>query len=1062
MKAVVEHLNLWGERFLDFAWPMLWQSSLLIMALFAVDFALRRKVRAAVRYALWLVVILKLVLPPTLALPTSLAWWLRPPPAPKQQTKQYVVTYSGGQSAQSTASISAASAVGELEAPAIKLSPAGWLFAGSVLISAGLLAWMLLRWWQVARLVGREIIADESLQTLLNDVKGQIQIRHAVSLRLTEQPMSPAVCGLFRSVIVFPRLLAEQLPPNQLRAVLLHELVHLKRGDVWVNCLQALLQVVYWWHPLLWLANARIRRVREEAVDDAVMLALRDEAETYAPTLLEVAKLVFRRRLASLGLVGILEPRAALRQRIERLMDLRPPKESGRKIVSVLFILAFAALAVPMERAPQSSPPVVDRTDAPEDLLPQAKVGYAPYFVKTNYFPYEALTLSAITGSPPEEVKPRIVGIGAEDVSQSLFDDFPKSLYDNPPRVRTEYVQKVELLSIVEVREDGSYWIGKQRKTLAELRDSLSQTNHQLRLVIHSNAPLESVRPVRELCETLGVREIDKPAARIENPDELFNRTFKLGSNSFERIWGPKPAPHSGTAVRAFYEELGVDLNPFLGKSTFLSHGKRLLFVRATWDELNKIEQAIHDLDAEEAKAGSETSSAQRAESGKKEAAVLVQDGRLLLELGKLDEARAKLNQAIKLDPKNIPAHYYVRLAEKNDTAEAARRAMLRDQVSLSVTNEFDSQRGGSRTGANAENASNYTALLVRTFKLDPDAFYKGLEKVGSPPVNHTNIAPAMRDFFVRFGVDLVPPKSLFWNDRNGMLLVRATKQDLDIIESAIEALNAPVPQINIKARFVEAPSGAGEKLLAMILTNAPVGGTNGFTGILTELQADKLMNALKSSAGAEITAAPEVTTLSGRQAQVQMVDLKTIVTRRGPVVTNQVTILVPQAETMPFGSVLDVTPHVSPDGYTVQMTLIPTVTEFMGYDDSGNFQPAETPVVPKSAGQVTTTTVPSALPSKTKPSHSVALSIPPLPMPRMRVRQITTTAIVWDGQTIVLGNFPVKEITMQSDGTKVETDASPKFKKQLLVFITPTLVDPAGNRVHPEQSHEPVPARNR
>jgi beta-lactamase regulating signal transducer with metallopeptidase domain len=59
-------------------------------------------------------------------------------------------------------------------------------------------------------------------------------------IRLTDRPQSPAVCGLFRPVILLPRSLADHLPPAQLRAVLLHELVHLRRGDVWVNCLQAL------------------------------------------------------------------------------------------------------------------------------------------------------------------------------------------------------------------------------------------------------------------------------------------------------------------------------------------------------------------------------------------------------------------------------------------------------------------------------------------------------------------------------------------------------------------------------------------------------------------------------------------------------------------------------------------------------------------------------------------------------------------------------------------------------------------------------------------------------
>ena len=83
MSSLIESLNLWGERFVQFAWPILWQSSLLIVAMFAIDFASRQKLRASVRYALWLVVMVKLLLPPTLAAPTSVAWWVRPVPTPK-------------------------------------------------------------------------------------------------------------------------------------------------------------------------------------------------------------------------------------------------------------------------------------------------------------------------------------------------------------------------------------------------------------------------------------------------------------------------------------------------------------------------------------------------------------------------------------------------------------------------------------------------------------------------------------------------------------------------------------------------------------------------------------------------------------------------------------------------------------------------------------------------------------------------------------------------------------------------------------------------------------------
>src|ERR1019366_2197146 len=179
-----------------------------------------------------------------------------------------------------------------------------------------------------------------------------VGIKFNVPVKLTQNSMSPAVCGLFRPAILIPQALAENFSDEQLRAVLLHELIHLRRRDVWVNFSQALLQIFYWWHPLVWLANTRIRRVREEAVDDAVMLALRDKAEPYARTLLEVAKLALTRPLASLGLVGILESRHALRQRIERLVDFQPPRQAGLTLASLLGILAFTAIAVPMGGAP--------------------------------------------------------------------------------------------------------------------------------------------------------------------------------------------------------------------------------------------------------------------------------------------------------------------------------------------------------------------------------------------------------------------------------------------------------------------------------------------------------------------------------------------------------------------------------------------------------------------------------------------------------------------------------------------------------------------------------------
>ncbi|MCX6930262.1 MAG: M56 family metallopeptidase, partial [Verrucomicrobia bacterium] len=352
MNSLPDTLNVWADHALRFAWPMLWQSSLLIGLLFALDLVLRRKLRPAVRYALWLVVLVKLLLPPSLAFPTGPGWWLRQAkaaPARPLPTTPVVVTYDFPATPMPSVAAAPVFIAPPPPPPPPRLTPASWTLVGMIAVSLGLLAWMLVRWYQVAREARRAAAAPAWLSELLP------KRRHSARLRLIDSPLSPAVCGLFRPVILLPRLLAEHLAPAQLRAVLLHELHHLRRGDVWVNCAQALVQILYWWHPLLWFANARIRRVREEAVDDAVMLALKEEADTYAPTLLEVAKLALQRPLATLGLVGILESRSSLRQRIERLVDFRPPRKAGLTVGSALAVLGFAALAVPMGEAPATN-----------------------------------------------------------------------------------------------------------------------------------------------------------------------------------------------------------------------------------------------------------------------------------------------------------------------------------------------------------------------------------------------------------------------------------------------------------------------------------------------------------------------------------------------------------------------------------------------------------------------------------------------------------------------------------------------------------------------------------
>jgi general secretion pathway protein D len=230
---------------------------------------------------------------------------------------------------------------------------------------------------------------------------------------------------------------------------------------------------------------------------------------------------------------------------------------------------------------------------------------------------------------------------------------------------------------------------------------------------------------------------------------------------------------------------------------------------------------------------------------------------------------------------------------------------------------------------------------------------------------------------------------------------------------------------------------------------NAPAIGT--FSGILTDPQFRVVLRALQQRDGTDLLMEASVTTSSGRQAQIQVIDILTIVTGVNAQQTAGggggalgggnagigSTINYP-TEPTPVGPTFDVVPYVSADGYTIQMTLIPTITEFLGYDDPQQFVPQAQSV----GGN-------ASLPIRAQ-----------LPLPHYRLRQVTTSAVVWDGQTVVLGGLITENVTKLKDkvpflgdlpfvGKLFTSESSASTKKNLIIFVTPTIIDPAGNPYH-------------
>lgn len=377
-----------------------------------------------------------------------------------------------------------------------------------------------------------------------------------------------------------------------------------------------------------------------------------------------------------------------------------------------------------------------------------------------------------------------------------------------------------------------------------------------------------------------------------------------------------------------------------------------------------------------------------------------------------------------------------------------------------------------------------------------------------------STVSAAARQYFTALGVNLDQPagKAVFFNDRLGKLFVKATEQDLDTIERAIEMLNEIAPQVHIKSRFIEVnqsdskalgfdwylgqfghsvvaqagnpgslntgsqtaanplgyfPMNAGGaaipyagQALGGLNSSAPVLGT--ITGILTDPNFQVVIHALEQRSGAETLGEPEVTTTSGRQTQMRATTIKNVITgfsfdngtsgnnasqntangNSGGNVVNQAGIasISPSTQQIEIGPILDVVPYVLSDGYTINLALIPSDTEFMGYDTiSQSDIPGYNPGT--QIANLSGTTLPVALPLFT-------------------VRQVVTTVNVWDNQTVVLGGLITSSAQSRKDkipmlgdipvlGRFFQSQSKSTDKRNLMIFVTATIVDPAGNRVH-------------
>jgi beta-lactamase regulating signal transducer with metallopeptidase domain len=303
-----------------------WHASILVALILATQWMLRRRLAPAWRCGLWLLLLVRLLMP---ALPHSSVslFSLAPPLAHHADDARL------GETTRIIFGARAPEALANHSAPAsshIAVKEPG--FNAATISQLVALIWLFGVLFVLARaIVGHRCfiqrLASDSeensnpdLDELLHDCCRRIGIARPPDLIHTSAIKVPAVCGVVKPAILLPSGLAGRLSRQELTFVLLHELVHLKRRDVLSGWIVYVLNAVHWFNPVLWLAASRFRGDRELACD-AHVLALTGRASwhDYGQTILALLdNLVVPMRSA--GAVG-LGTQSTLRLRIAAIAD---------------------------------------------------------------------------------------------------------------------------------------------------------------------------------------------------------------------------------------------------------------------------------------------------------------------------------------------------------------------------------------------------------------------------------------------------------------------------------------------------------------------------------------------------------------------------------------------------------------------------------------------------------------------------------------------------------------------------------------------------------------------
>lgn len=221
------------------------------------------------------------------------------------------------------------------------------------------LAWLTVRIIRFSRLyLGSNQLRTDGLhkapvdwRLFLENMCGQMNIKRKVSIWLSDKVDTPVLMGWLKPMVLLPFSAISQLNPDQLEAILIHELAHVRRNDFFWNIVVSLSEMIFFFNPFARQLVAVIREEREHACDDWV-LQFPFKPEMYATALL---KLEQQRTLPSSDILLAARGSSAnlLLTRVKRMLQLptnkREPLGKLALLTACFAIVTVLALVEPRE-----------------------------------------------------------------------------------------------------------------------------------------------------------------------------------------------------------------------------------------------------------------------------------------------------------------------------------------------------------------------------------------------------------------------------------------------------------------------------------------------------------------------------------------------------------------------------------------------------------------------------------------------------------------------------------------------------------------------------------------